>query len=246
MPGIDSNISFEGEQVKLLGAVVNSEPDTGVLFITPIFYYGNPTAPIMAIALGTYAINRSGIPDYQFSYVLGSVERFTQPVMTLVAHSEVMDREPMITIEYKRLIEAAAERIIGALYLLEAANVEMVPRELPRRERKRQEKRGWKIPLVVRIDRPSRRVYNHSANGNGVARDFSHQFEVIGHYNHVKRGASAACIVCNGKRTQDLVCPRCNDTGLDPDKIKPCVRIEVTTGEKTCPHGCRKIWIQSH
>lgn len=246
LPGFDSRIAFEGEQVKLLGAVINSDPDPNVLFITPVFYYGNPTASHMAIALGTYAINRSGIPAYQFSYVLGSKVRFEQPAMTLIAHTDILENEPAIPAEYKRLIELAAERVIGALYLLEAANVEMVPRELPRREKKRQEKRGWKIPLVVRIDRPSRRTYDHSSNGNGQPRNYSHQFEVIGHYNHVKHGAAAACIVCNGKQATDFVCPRCNGTGLDPDKIKPCTRIDVTTGEKTCPDGCRKIWISPY
>ena len=247
LPGIDSDISFEGEEVKILGALVNSEPDEGVLFITPIFYYGNPAAPIMAIALGTYAINRSGVRNYQFAYVLGSTERFTQPAMTLIASSPPLNKEPHVYVEYERIIGIAAERVIGALYLLEAANVQMVPRELPRRDKKRQEKRGWRIPLVVRVDRPSRRVYSGTnGNGDGTPRDFSHQFEVIGHYNHVKRGHSAACTVCNGKRTQDLVCPRCHDTGLDPDKIKPCTRIDVTTGEKTCPDGCRKIWIPAY
>lgn len=246
LPGFESNIAFDGEQVKLLGAVINSDPDPNVLFITPVFYYGNPTAPVMAIALGTYAINRSGIPAYQFSYVLGSKVRFEQPAMTLIAHTDILENEPEIAAEYKRLIDMAAERIIGALYLLEAANVQMVPRELPRRDKKRQEKRGWKIPLVVRVDRPSRRTYDHSNNGNGTPRDYSHQFEVIGHYNHVKRGPMAACTVCEGRKTQDLVCPHCNDTGLDPDKVKPCTRIDVTTGEKTCPDGCRKIWISPY
>jgi hypothetical protein len=245
LPGFDSIISFEGEQVKLLGAIVNSEPDPGALFITPIFYYGNPTAGIEAIALGTYAVNRSGISDYQFSYVLGSVERFTKPAMTLVANSDVLDKEPLIAVEYTRLIGLAAERVLGALYLLEAANVELVERPLERRDKKRQEKRGWKIPLVVRVDRPSRRTYDHS-NGNGQPRNYSHQFEVIGHYNHVTRGFVAACTVCNGKQTKDLPCPRCHDTGLDPDKVKPCTRIDVKTGEKTCPNGCRKIWISPY
>ena len=246
LPGFDSDIAFEGEQVKLLGAVINSDPDPNVLFITPIFYYGNPTAPVMAVALGTMAINRSGVPAYQFSYVLGSKVRFEQPAMTLIAHTDILENEPDIAAEYKRLIELASERVLGALYLLEAANVEMVPRELPRREKKRQEKRGWKIPLVVRVDRPSRRTYEHSANGNGQPRDYSHQFEVIGHYNHVKRGPMASCTVCEGRKTKDLVCPHCNDTGLDPEKVKPCTRIDVTTGEKTCPDGCRKIWISPY
>jgi hypothetical protein len=243
LPGIDSEISFEGEQVKVLGAMVNSYPDTNVLFITPIFYYGNPTAPIMAIALGTLAINKSDIANYEFGYVLGSLQRFNRPAMTLIAHSEILDKEPQVSDEYKKLITLASERVIGALYLLEAANVEMVPRELPRREKKRQEKRGWKIPLVVRVDRPSRRTYNHSGNGTGQSRNYSHQFEVIGHYNHVTHGAMVRCIVCNGKQVPEFPCPRCGGTGLDPEKVKPCTRIDVKTGELTCPNGCRKIWI---
>jgi hypothetical protein len=60
------------------------------------------------------------------------------------------------------------------------------------------------------------------------------------------KGATVACIVCNAKQVPDLICPRCGGTGLDPDKIKPCTRIDVKTGEKTCPHGCRKIWISPY
>lgn len=245
LPAIESRLSDEGE-VKLLGAMINSDPDPNVLFITPIFYYGNPHASLMAIALGTYAVNKSDVVNYEFAYVLGATERFTKPAMTLVANSDVLKKHPDVVLEYERIIRIAVERVIGALYLLEAANVEMVPRELGRRDRKRQEKRGWKIPLVVRVDRPSRRTYNHATNGNGQPRDFSHQFERIGHYNHYTRGSFVACIVCNGKIAKDLVCPRCNDTGLDPDKVKSCVRIDVKTGELTCPHGCRKIWISPH
>lgn len=247
----------EGEEailnVDFLGALIDSTVDGNVVFITPIFYYTDRLLRskwddvINVNALGSVAINKSGVANYRFPYVFDSGNQFQDDIdmVTLVSPSATLAKHPEIQDFYHDIVWNASRRVISALYFIEAANVEMVPLELTRRDKKRQEKRNWLIPLTVRVNRPSRRTHNHR-NGNGEAREYSHQFEVIGHYRHVTKGSHVACIVCNGKTTEDLVCPRCNGTGLDPDKVKPCERIDVKTGEKTCPNGCRREFCPSY
>src|SRR5437868_4048279 len=118
------------------------------------------------------------------------------------------------------MVEEAAMSAIPVLHLLDYSNVELVQRTLERRERKRVEKRQWSVPLVVRVARPSRRVARGQSDGMNPA-DYSHQFDVMGRAKHFTRGPMVACVVCGGKSSDALVCPRCGGTGVGADKIRP-------------------------
>lgn len=73
-----------------------------------------------------------------------------------------------------------AERVWAVLGFLASYNVELVDAPLSRRQRARELRKGRQIALVVRVKPPKRRASKHS----GSARDFSHRFEVAGHYIH--------------------------------------------------------------
>jgi hypothetical protein len=142
------------------------------------------------------------------------------------------------------LIAEASLVALKALYLIEIPqNIELVEKKLERRDAKRAEKRNWPVPLVVRVQRPSRVTRGTLTAGDGEHIIYSHQFEVTGHFRHYTKGSKVKCIICEG-RTADGVplCPRCKGTGMDPDKVKPCNRKDINTGEQTCPNGCRVEW----
>lgn len=117
------------------------------------------------------------------------------------------------------LAGGAARSICDYLYFLEAANIEIVPLTLIKREQKRAEKRGWPIPLTVQVRR--RRGVSPAAP-SGEHPDWTHQWEVMGHYKHVTKGP----------HVQDL------------SKLKPCSRRDQFG--LTCPNGCRREWVPPH
>lgn len=71
-------------------------------------------------------------------------------------------------------------RAIAALQLLESVNVELSELPMKPKAREREIKKGRNIALTVRVKQSKRRVSNPSDN----RADFSHRFEVRGHYTH--------------------------------------------------------------
>lgn len=106
-------------------------------------------------------------------------------------------------------------RALACLSIMEteAVVVEDAPMEV--RDRKRADKRGWKIAQQVYV-RPTRKG---GARGpaTGNEREYSHRFWVSGHYKHFPLGTRMA--------------------DNRPDLVKPCTR----TGEASCG-VCRRIW----
>lgn len=140
------------------------------------------------------------------------------------------------------LTAAAMERAMAAIYLTQSANVELgETTHIHKRDLKRAEKRGWPIALTVFVRVPRRRT-QRASEGNGSARDYTHRFDRIGHYKHVQKGPHVRCRVCLNKDEKRSSCERCHGTGLDPALVKPCTRRDETTGDLTCPHGCRREW----
>lgn len=164
---------------------------------------------------------------------------------------------------------------IRALMFLDSANVEIATATLPRRDRKRADKRGWPTASTIAIrHRVTRPGVASGGEQTGAAREYATRFEVTGHYHHVTRGSHVQCPDCratgeletwqvggvpvpsegvyhdgdsyvNAERAV-MTCTTCNGTGLDPTKVKPCLRRDSTTGVLTCPHGCRREWVKAH
>jgi hypothetical protein len=244
LPTYDTPVAQDG-YVKVLGVTCSTHPDQPeIVYMTPIFLYTSVHPPQASepVALGSMAINCSGDPTATAAWI-GEPLKFKEGhgAMIALAFSPILDRQPYLCDQYEKMIEAACGSAISTLNLLDYSNVEIVEKTLERREAKRAEKRNWNIPLVVRVSRPSRRVQNGSSQGLD-SREFSHQFDVIGHPKHFTKGPMVACIVCGGKTSEEIPCARCKNTGLDPEKVEPCTRIDVVTGELTCPNGCRRIW----
>lgn len=80
------------------------------------------------------------------------------------------------------------ERAIAVLGWLESVNVHVVETPLKPKQRKRELAKGRQIALTVQVQQPRRRA---SAKGEGT-RDFSHRFEVRGHYMHFPEGTRLA------------------------------------------------------
>jgi hypothetical protein len=94
--------------------------------------------------------------------------------------------------------------VARVLMFIDSANVEVreAAAPMPKRDRKRAAKRGWPVAATVTIRHRITRRPN--TNGNGEGRHFRERFEVIGHYNHVRRGSHVRCGACRGQCTVDL------------------------------------------
>jgi hypothetical protein len=242
-----STVAARDRKAALLGVLLSTHSDQNnkALYVTPVFKY--PSADGLAtepVALGSVLVNLNNEPEQTYSW-LGATYSFDTDAVVALATTPAFKEQPLLPRVYSTMVEDAAMSAIPVLHLLDYSNVELVERTLERRERKRVEKRQWSVPLVVRVARPSRRVSRGQSDGMNPA-DYSHQFDVMGHPKHFTRGPLVACVVCGGKSSEALVCPRCGGTGMDPDKIKPCTRIDLATGERTCPNGCRRIWCPSY
>jgi hypothetical protein len=242
-----STIAARDRKAALLGVLLSTHSDQNnkALYVTPVFQYesadGRAAEPV---ALGSLLVNLNEEPEQTYSW-LGATYSFDTEAVVALATTPTFKEQPLLPRVYSAMVEEAAMSAIPVLHLLDYSNVELVQRTLERRERKRVEKRQWAVPLVVRVARPSRRVARGQSDGMNPA-DYSHQFDVMGHAKHFTRGPMVACVVCGGKSSDALVCPRCGGTGMDPDKIRPCTRIDVASGERTCPNGCRRIWCPSY
>jgi hypothetical protein len=73
-----------------------------------------------------------------------------------------------------------AERAVAVFDWLQSVNVEMVEAPLSSSQQRKAERKGRKVALTVRVKQNKRRVSNPS----GGERDYSHRFEVSGHYKH--------------------------------------------------------------
>lgn len=88
-------------------------------------------------------------------------------------HPEVVD-------EQRRVAVDAAERIISVLAWLQSVNVEVIETPMKPQEREREEAKGRRISLTVSVKQGKRKV----SNKTGSRADYSHRFEVAGHYTH--------------------------------------------------------------
>jgi hypothetical protein len=244
LPSIITTVS-EDNAAMIAGVLVNRWENN--LIFTPLFVYNQNNVTHSPTPVGISVYNQAN--EKQF-YWGGQTHDFpTEPgvPLTLVAQTETLDGEMArhinINQTYADLIDEATRIALRCLYFVEAANVISVPVPLERRDIKRAEKRGWRIPDTVRIDRPKR--YASKSEPTGNERVYSHQFQVRGFYRHVQKGSHVRCQVCKGKFTDQLPCSACNNTGINQQIIKPCSRIDETTGELTCPHGCRREWTPS-
>lgn len=113
-----------------------------------------------------------------------------------------------------------AEYAARVLYLLDAANVDLSPAPVTRQIRRQAERTGTGIASVVTIRRTQ--VRRKSGESTGNKRNFTHRFERRWHYRHITRGPHYRL-----------------------DYVKPCTRRDPTTGELTCPDGCRRELVKS-
>lgn len=144
------------------------------------------------------------------------------------------------------LVLSQVSALLAVLYLMDS-EVELVPAPLPRAERREAERKNYRIPLAIAVKRHHVSGSPAVKHGSPSKIDWTHQWEVAGHYKHIAKATDprVSCRDCKGKGNFDegkTPCERCNSTGLDPEKVKPCVRRDSRTGVLTCPHGCRRIW----
>lgn len=189
----------------------------------------------------------------EFREALTRTHKYEEDLPSEVANQPEV--RAMIHEERLRLLLASATTMLAAraLYFLTAHNVEVVEKPMIKRERKRAEKRGWPIASTITVRRTLRRT-GQQGNGGG-AREYSHQFEVTGRYNHVTKGSHVRCRKCAGegglnvKHGDDTItwttCEKCKGSRLDPELVKPCSRRDQH-GNPTCPDGCRREWVPSH
>lgn len=93
-------------------------------------------------------------------------------------------------VEAERTIGCDSAEIIAAvLYMLESANVELVDAPATRQERRAVERKGGRVALAVRVRPPKKRPRQDDDRRHI---DFSHRFEVRGHYKHFPVGTKLA------------------------------------------------------
>lgn len=74
-------------------------------------------------------------------------------------------------------------RVLGLQLLLEATNVSLSEEPVSRQVRRKARREGSEIPLTIRVKRGS----SSSARGGTV--DYSHQWDVMGHFRYTTRGS---------------------------------------------------------
>jgi hypothetical protein len=111
---------------------------------------------------------------------------------------ETIPREAEKAYSESLVVARLAERVLRAIYLLEAHNVELVETpHISRQVRRQAQRKGTPISLAVTIRRTQRRP---GRQAGGTGREFTHSFERMGGYWHVTRGPHVT----------------------DPEKLKPC------------------------
>jgi len=120
------------------------------------------------------------------------------------------DEADRLAREHQTIALDVAEMAYSVLFLLDSANVELVEGSPNRQERRAVERRGGRVALTVRVSSPKRRPRDDHDQRKHI--DYSHRFEVRGHYKHFPRGTRLA--------------------DHDPSNIKPCPRC----------NECRRIW----
>lgn len=246
LPAFESGIAKD-KMVSIGGALYNRWDDN--ILITPILIYDSLSQMAEStVPLGMVVYNQQDDREFHWAGLTLPMEKTEWGTRgtVIIAHTDVLDQPEYseLSDEYRKVIQYAADSTLDALFMLEAANVETVEKTLERRDAKRAEKRGWYIPSTVRVIR-NRRRKNGSSQPTGEGREYGHQFPVRGFYRHVTKGTHVRCPVCFGQPI-DTGCSHCSNTGLDPKKVKPCARIDVTTGKQTCPNGCRREWTPDH
>jgi hypothetical protein len=82
-----------------------------------------------------------------------------------------------------------AEVAATVMYFLESANVEVVEGSPTRQDRRQVERKGGRIALTVQIRQPKKRARRE---GDPTPANYSHRFEVRGHYKHFPVGTRLA------------------------------------------------------
>jgi hypothetical protein len=106
----------------------------------------------------------------------------------LLPHGDDSDDDGFSRVE--GVIASGTKVACEVAYFLESYNVELVEQEVSRQVRRNAERRDKRISLVVHVRHPKSRA--KPERGNGAKRDFSHRFEVRGHYKHFPQGTKMA------------------------------------------------------
>lgn len=107
------------------------------------------------------------------------------------------DREDMRVVEES--VRFGTKIACEIAYFLESYNVELVEQEVSRQVRRQAERKNKRISLVVHIRQPKSRSKPEARNGE--KRDFSHRFEVRGHYKYFPQGTRLADALPEDKLT---------------------------------------------
>jgi hypothetical protein len=104
-------------------------------------------------------------------------------------HKQFNDAVGALMGEYREFCVQAVRYAATALYFLESANVELVDTPVSRQERRAAERKGGRVTLTVHVRTPKRRL---RSDPSGHHIDYSHRFEVRGHYKHFPVGTKLA------------------------------------------------------
>lgn len=169
------------------------------------------------------------------------------------SHEQTEGKEAESVVKGSLAIARASVMVAASVMMfLDSRNVETVEGHgIPKRDLRRAEKRGWQIAHTVKVSHTTRKR-RQPRTPTGNERQFSHRFEVIGHYNHVTRGPHVKCDRCqgtgevepayadgDGEPNIEQPCLRCLGTGVDPAKVTPCAL-------KDDHDYCRREWVPLH
>jgi len=101
--------------------------------------------------------------------------------------------------QVENMIRKGVKIACEAAYFLESYNVELVEQEVTRQVRRNAERHDKKISMVVHVRLPKQR--KKPVARNGEEREFSHRFEVRGHYKHFPQGTRMADSIPEEKLT---------------------------------------------
>jgi hypothetical protein len=269
-PGEDADLTNDAEplgaiQYDLTGQnVPTGHPDMDGLISSGAVEFTDHTGktrPLIDVTTHRAAAEENGV-EGRFETVTvplpllagGSIPPGALSLVQLAAQSGAYARQDLSKMKsWAHMVERAAAKALAVLYLVESANVEYVTggAAMERRDAKRALKRSWPRADAVRIRLPARRQRNgHEPTGTGTPKKL-HQVRSFYRHMTAPTHPHVRCDACEGIGRSKLEfvtlrCKRCRGSGLDPEKVKPCTRRDETTGQLTCPDGCRREFVPEH
>jgi hypothetical protein len=160
------------ESTNLAGALVISSDaaEEGRLTIIPFLHFKTTDHAPTSGYMGTIAI--------------GGENRMTVRVGDFADDYLNEGREAL-----KNICGHAAGLVLRVIYFLESTNVELVEGEASRQEKRHVARKGGRIALTVKVREPKRRP---RTDGEAQHVDYSHRWEVRGHYKHFPAGTKLA------------------------------------------------------